>query len=190
MARRSKPPLARGVSEIAEDADGVAERERPGATGRRTSEAPDGVIAPGTVEARFEAFVGPLPHPTHFAAYERAAPGAGERILTIAEFQSKHRRTQEDRQQRADNRLRDRGQWFAFFLALGSLVLGGYLAVAGVPVLSGLALLFGFAEIGVALYWKFSRIFGRAPTANRSRDDVPTPPKGVPPPASRHPRET
>lgn len=34
-----------------------------------------------------ELFRGPLPHPEHFAAYERSTPGSGNRIITMAERQ-------------------------------------------------------------------------------------------------------
>lgn len=66
---------------------------------------------------RQESFLGPLPHPAHFAAYDETLPGAADRLLSMAEEQGRHRR-----------RAETRGQWLAFLV--GITVAGGGVLVA------------------------------------------------------------
>ena len=42
-----------------------------------------------------QSFQGPLPSPEAFASYEQTVPGAGDRILRLAEEEATHRRSQE-----------------------------------------------------------------------------------------------
>lgn len=44
------------------------------------------------IEQTTVAFAGPLPHPAILSQYDKIVPGAAQRILTMAEEQSKHRR--------------------------------------------------------------------------------------------------
>ncbi len=78
------------------------------------------------------AFSGPIPHPGLLAKYEELQTGLAERIITMAEEQSKHRREMEARQLDANIKHLDnhdksisKGQLFAFILGLIT-VLGGF----------------------------------------------------------------
>ena len=122
-----------------------------------------------------EAFVGPLPHPDHFDAYEKTLKGAADRILKLAERQSAHRMGHEEVEQRAGIAARSRGQWFAFILVVVTLALGSYLAATGVTLTGSLILLFGLAELGVATSLKLQRLLGPREGATRT-PDVPAPP--------------
>lgn len=87
----------------------------------------------GVVAIEQRSYQGPLPHPEHFASYERTAPGAADRILTMAEKQ------QEDRfKANAQDRKRS-------FVALwiGSILILLLIGVACVAILSGYPTLAG-----------------------------------------------
>ncbi|MBU1701432.1 MAG: DUF2335 domain-containing protein [Candidatus Eisenbacteria bacterium] len=72
-------------------------------------------------------FTGPIPPPEMLADYEKLLPGAADRILGMAEEQSRHRRGLESSVVTSNNQLAKWGQRMGFFLALvvfsGSLVL-------------------------------------------------------------------
>ena len=72
-------------------------------------------------------FSGPLPPPQMFLEYERACPGAGERILTMAEDQAHHRRTMETRNQVQGGRREQVGMVLGFVVAMTAIVGGIYL---------------------------------------------------------------
>jgi len=60
----------------------------------------------------------PLPPAADFTAYEKCTPGAGDRILSVFEKQSEHRRVLEEKSQERTFALNSRGQWMAFVIAL------------------------------------------------------------------------
>ncbi|GHU49418.1 hypothetical protein FACS1894200_08030 [Spirochaetia bacterium] len=62
-------------------------------------------------------YIGPLPTASEFAGYNDALPGAADRILTIAENESKHRHKLQDE----SVKLNSKGQWFAFLVTLAAL---------------------------------------------------------------------
>jgi uncharacterized membrane protein len=66
---------------------------------------------------------GPLPPPAALEQFERASPGAADRILRMAEREEQHRHRLEQEMQRSDSKIRSRGQIMAFVLAL--MVIGG-----------------------------------------------------------------
>lgn len=84
---------------------------------------------------------GPLPDPISFASYEKTTPGAGERILAMAEKEQTHRHQTESRtvdaqiedmrKEHIENRC---SQWFAFLVALAMLCIGAFLVHEGHPV--------------------------------------------------------
>jgi uncharacterized membrane protein len=93
----------------------------------------------------------PLPTPEELAAYERVAPGAAERILAMAEAQTRHRRELESAVVLNNISSERRAQWLAFCLALVVSGNGTYLIaveqsaeglVALVGTLAGLLALF------------------------------------------------
>lgn len=48
------------------------------------------------VSVAAEQYAGPLPHPRHFKQFDDTVPGAGNRILAMAEREQKHRHRQEN----------------------------------------------------------------------------------------------
>jgi uncharacterized membrane protein len=62
-------------------------------------------------------YSGPLPPSTEFAGYDKALPGAAERILTLAEKEVEHRHKKEDNLIKISNR----GQIFGFLVAIMSI---------------------------------------------------------------------
>lgn len=90
---------------------------------------------------------GPLPAVEDFAGYERVVPGAGDRILTMAERQQDGRLEHNRAQAEKDNQHREQvlqaqerahkrvivsdylGQVFGFVLALVSLCFGAYAGI-------------------------------------------------------------
>lgn len=103
------------------------------------------------VHEELHMIVGPLPDPASYAAYEQTTPGAGERILKMAENEQAHRHLLEDlltqakvEDMRKEHGAMARGQWFAFLVAIFLLGVCGLLVFTGHPVqgtaLSGITL--------------------------------------------------
>ena len=94
-------------------------------------------------------FSGPLPHPSHFAEYEKILSGSADRILKMVEEQSAHRRKMEEQYLKDSVYTSRMGVTFAFLLGLsciaGGVILGinhkGWLA--GVISLTGLGSIVG-----------------------------------------------
>jgi uncharacterized membrane protein len=64
-------------------------------------------------------------------AFERAQPGAADRILTMAEEQQRARHRMEEATIRGAIRSEMYGQWFAFLVVMGGMGLGAWLASTG-----------------------------------------------------------
>lgn len=79
-------------------------------------------------------FSGPLPPPDVLAAYESVGEGFAERIIRQAEEVSEHRRGLEATVVASDVRLQERGQLFAFAVAMTALVGGIGLIALGKPI--------------------------------------------------------
>ena len=85
-------------------------------------------------------YLGPLPHPEHWAKYEAVLPGAADRILTEVEKEGEHRRQETEHRRRieehfvySNTKLAERGQLISLGLAVLSLVGGGLLIYFGRP---------------------------------------------------------
>lgn len=86
---------------------------------------------------------GPLPQPDVLSRYNEIVPGAAERIIAMAENQSRHRQeleakavsaqVEDDRAQRTET---FRGQVFGFLIAIVAIA-GGVLSVCLVPGVAG-----------------------------------------------------
>ncbi len=86
------------------------------------------------VHTEFSAqFAGPLPPPDMLAAYDRVVPGAAERILKMAEEQSRHRQAIEEKVISASIQKSKTGLWFGFIIGLGGLATSCTIALAGQP---------------------------------------------------------
>jgi uncharacterized membrane protein len=112
-----------------------------------------------TIERRIHK--GPLPAPEDFAKYNNIVPGAGERILAMAERNQAHRHAMEEREaaqtdaeieiDKSDSAnefvLKTRGQWLAFGTLLLLVPLALYLAYLGDT--SAAALIAGAAMVSI-----------------------------------------
>ena len=90
-----------------------------------------------TVSERFERFIGPIPPPDVMEQYEKTLPGSADRILKMAENQSKHRQSLEKQRLFFSNREVHLGQIFGFLIGAIAIVTGGYTALSGAPIPGG-----------------------------------------------------
>ena len=81
--------------------------------------------------ARAELFTGPLPHPDHFAEYEKTQAGAADRIIRMAEDEAKHRRRLESLVVESNVKMEARGQVLGFIIAMAALIGGTYIMASG-----------------------------------------------------------
>jgi uncharacterized membrane protein len=99
-----------------------------------------------------EDFTGPLPHPLHLKAYEQIAPGAANKIITLAEEQAKHRRELEKAVIISDIHNERRGMNYAFLLTLVMMLIGGFLVYNGKSVIGFLSI-FAPAIFGASSFY-------------------------------------
>ena len=83
------------------------------------------------VQTTLHSHTGPLPSPESLAAYERAIPGSGERILAMGEREQQHRHKQEARLVWADIGLQYLGLVSAVAIAFLGIWLGSGLIRSG-----------------------------------------------------------
>lgn len=74
---------------------------------------------------------GPIPPADEFRKYEEVLPGSADRILTMAEKQSAHRQTMENRAISEGIKSSNRGQIFGFIIAILVILLGFWLMMNG-----------------------------------------------------------
>lgn len=74
-------------------------------------------------------YSGPLPPADEFAMYDKTTPGAGDRILLMAENQAKHRQQMEKDYLAIQHSSVQRGQMYGFCLAL-VVIIGGFILIA------------------------------------------------------------
>lgn len=78
---------------------------------------------------KIEQFSGPLPPPTILEQYNKVVPGAAERILKMAEEQSAHRRSLEQKVISSDVLNAKLGMLFGFIIGLVAILAGVYIVV-------------------------------------------------------------
>ncbi len=83
-------------------------------------------------------FSGPLPPPEMLARYDEIIPGSAERILTMAESQSLHRRELEREVVFSRIALSRRGQWLGFAIAIVGLGTSAIIAIYGSALAGGI----------------------------------------------------
>ncbi len=83
-------------------------------------------------------YEGPLPPPNALEAYNAVVPGGAERIFAIFEKQFAHRLELERTVVTTNAKLQVLGFWAAFFIAVGTIAAGFWLAYSGKD-LAGLA---------------------------------------------------
>jgi uncharacterized membrane protein len=102
---------------------------------------PESVIAQFQISAEFST---PFPPPEFLRRYKEILPEAPERILSMIEAESKHRRSLESKHlqaqidyqiaQRSERRL---GQWLGFFIGTIAILAGAITSIFGNPVAGG-----------------------------------------------------
>lgn len=76
-------------------------------------------------------FSGPLPPPNILMGYEKTCPGAADRIIKMAETQTKHRQKLEKSVVGSNIDNEKVGMWMAFILTVGLMCSGIYLIKDG-----------------------------------------------------------
>ena len=102
------------------------------------------------VASRSVEYSGPLPTAVEFDGYERALPGAADRILAICEKEVSHRHRNEDKMIDQSMRLGSRGQIFAFILSIlsiGAIIAGVFLSSPIMSIAPTLITIFSLASI-------------------------------------------
>jgi uncharacterized membrane protein len=78
-----------------------------------------------------QSFSGPIPPPNILAEYSKIIPNGAERIMIMAEEQSKHRRELEKKVIETDSRNSFLGVIFAFVLGMTTIITGGIVVIKG-----------------------------------------------------------
>jgi uncharacterized membrane protein len=99
-----------------------------------------------------EHFSGPLPPPSALQAYEKAHPGAAERILKMAEEQATHRQTLERKVVESNIFNEKAGMVLGFVLLISLMSIGAVLVYSGKKV-EGLAALLSSPAIPAIAYF-------------------------------------
>jgi uncharacterized membrane protein len=123
-------------------------------------------------------FSGPLPPPELLKGYNEAFAGCAERVVAMAEAQSRHRQALENRVIDSNCANETRAQWFAFILALVVIVGGVYLLAMGKSVQGFSAIILAVGSLAGAL------IYGRTEQRkerSRKLQSLPSQPKPSPP---------
>lgn len=93
---------------------------------------------------------GPLPPPEIFKGYEDVLPGAADRILSMAEKESRHRQDLEKISLKGDLSSRTLGQTLAFVISISAIGAGTYMVISGATISGTLLSGSGLASIVVA----------------------------------------
>ena len=100
-------------------------------------------------------YQGTIPPAAEIARYEETLPGAADRILKMAEEQSKHRQEMETKMLEASIKSERNGQFFGFII-LGVAVVAGFALIFADRSPEGFAALFG-AIVSIILLFILSR---------------------------------
>jgi uncharacterized membrane protein len=76
-------------------------------------------------------YQGPIPPPEDIAAYNQSIPNGADRIMKMAEDQSRHRIEIENRVITSQQKQSERGQIFGLIIGLAGILVGGMLAFLG-----------------------------------------------------------
>lgn len=103
-----------------------------------------------------ELFVGPLPPPSILQGYEQACQGAANRIIKMAENQSQHRQTLEDKVISSNIKNERTAMFLSFTITCGFAIIGAGLLFFDKQV-AGYISLFGpsFFHAGNYVYRKY-----------------------------------
>lgn len=92
---------------------------------------------PNEVTVRHASFSGPMPHPSILEGYERIVPGAAERILSMAEADSRHMQEMDKAALAEAAKEIKRGQIFGFSIGLAALGASMLAIAMGAPTVAG-----------------------------------------------------
>jgi uncharacterized membrane protein len=92
-------------------------------------------------------YAGDLPHPSVLRGYEDVVPGAGERIIAMAEKRSAHRQRMESSELKIEGAKCFIGLLLAFFIVLAAFATGAYTALHGKPFLGSMLSLASLAAV-------------------------------------------
>jgi len=98
------------------------------------------------------AFFGPLPPPQVLEQYEKVLPGAADRIITMAEQQSVHRRQLETKVIDSDVKNSKLGLCFGLIIGIAALISATVMAFFNITVGGGLALFYVASLVGIFIY--------------------------------------
>ena len=107
-------------------------------------------LSPGPLIVTHAYFRGPLPPPALLEQYERAQPGAADRILTLAEDQQCVRHRMEERTLGAAIGSEARGQWLAFAVIIVGMGTGSWLTVTGHSTIGLISILTPLGAVATA----------------------------------------
>lgn len=129
-------------------------------------------------ESRSVSWFGPLPPPAVLESYEKAMPGAMERIVAMAEAEAGHRRMldvrilDEQHESRKEvNAIAREGQRFAFFIAIFSFACASLCAYMKQSVVA--ALFVGTTLVGLVQAFMQARHGTRADDPGQTRKAEP-----------------
>ena len=104
-------------------------------------------------QQQITAFSGPLPHPADLEHYNRILPGAAERIIAMAEKQSRHRQDLESKVIVSDIISSRLGLIFGFIVGLGGIISGAIIIILSGQIVGGLISFTSLAAlVGVFVY--------------------------------------
>ncbi len=127
--------------------------------------------------ARAISFSGPLPPPEALERYNQVLPGAADRILSMAEQQSKHRQGLERIVVESNAHSQKAGVWLGFVVAMTAVVGGIALILYGKNVYGLAAVLGALVSLaGVFIYGKSKQ---RKELDQKAEDFVSPPPDGL-----------
>lgn len=103
-------------------------------------------------------YSGPLPPPAHLEQYDKVLPGAAERIMTMAEQQSLHRRELESKVIDSGRKNSGRGLNYGLIIGLSGFAVVAYCAYLGQEILAGSVAFLDLASlVGVFVYGSKTR---------------------------------
>lgn len=109
-------------------------------------------------------FSGPIPPPEILKKYDEICPGAADRLIQMAENQSSHRHSMENRSLELDHQRSMAGMWCGFAVALAGFSVAAWIAWLGHP---WIGMMFASVDI-VSLVGVF--VYGKQHTAKERRE--------------------
>lgn len=92
------------------------------------------------ISATARMYSGPIPSADELIMYEKACPGAADRIIAMAESQSKHRQGLETKVVGGNVQREKMGMWMAFTITVLLILIGTYLIIINKPVIGFIAI--------------------------------------------------